>query len=793
MEIMSKRPEEKISTAAGESSYESGSDASRQKQSISCLQSSKMSVSDRTAATTIMMSTASMTIEPLDEEDDSMELQMTQKEHRYSVPLPPHPHSNAQTILRHDEQADEAHYDLREDANDDVEKGKLKFPPPEKLFGRQDDVKKLQALYNTTCESVQHDKVAMRMALLEGPSGVGKSCLVRHGLLQSSDVPLVATGKFNQHASHPFSAILQSLEELVSTVLQTEDPCAAKYAPPRGRTLWIQRLKKANFFASVEARLLSTFCPSLKPMFASLGKRQENADIDGNKTVSTSNTSMSSLSSSALDIDQCDMSQLASSLARFFHLLATPQQPLVWFLDDLQWADASSLELLRYVLLMGTEHSLSTEFFPLHRVLFVGAYQPIGSIQVADTSAAAKEGVHPLQALLDKLRENEGKDESASMACRMLELQVSNLRPKDILAFVRATLDDMPEEEAWPLTNALYSATLGNIFHCQQALEYLVRTNCLYYDVMFFSWQCNLPKNDNGEENNPPLLKDAVSQDVLQLVQSKMMACPKLLQALLIRAALAANTFFSGPLLRDLLQATGYPELTQRNFRVLLNQAIDEGFLLDSTWTLKDEQEVNNSELQYYQFSHDKVKEAALELASLLPQHEMEQLCLTIGTVLVEWAVQLTSPAFSGPTIVASNKEWMWFVAMNHFNSLPLGATLDHNNSTDNTMSSSCLSRKLSRTQLVEWNYRVADLALRKGSFQQSIEFLHAALRYLPEDEMWISRQYYTLSLRVYNKLMEIEFAQGNHSATKDAIAIILAKTRSPQDQITAHYIRIQV
>ena len=135
----------------------------------------------------------------------------------------------------------------------------------------------------------------------------------------------------------------------------------------------------------------------------------------------------------------------------------------------------------------------------------------------------------------------------------------------------------------------------------------------------------------------------------------------------------------------------------------------------------------------------------------------------------------------------------MWFVAMQHFNSLPLETLLDPDNCTEVSSSSRGISRKLYRTQLAEWNFRVAHLALRKGSFQQSIELLHSALRYLPEDEMWTSSQYYALSLRLHNKLMEIEFAQGNHEATKDAIAIILAKATSPHDQITAHYIRIQV
>ncbi|KAL3905366.1 MAG: hypothetical protein SGILL_009707, partial [Bacillariaceae sp.] len=380
----------------------------------------------------------------------------------------------------------------------------------------------------------------------------------------------------------------------------------------------------------------------------------------------------------------------------------------------------------------------------------------------------------------------------------MLDLQVSNLRPKDILAFTCATLDDMPEEEAWPLTNALYAATLGNIFHCKQALEYLVRTNCLYYDVMFFSWQYKLSSKKSSSSNNDgdddatseaaPLLEDAVSHDILQLVQSKMKSCSEQLQALLIRASFTANTYFSAALLFDLLQATGYPDMTESECRTLLRESEDEGFLLDGTWNLEEENE-SLAETQYYRFSHDKVKEAARELSSSMPPAERNQLQLSIATVLVEWAIQITATASSGPAVVSSSKEWMWFVALQHFNSLPLDVVLE----TEPDSASSYLSKKLYRTQLVEWNYKVADLSLRKGSFQQSINSLHSAIRFLPEEDMWTTDEYYSWSLRLYNKLMEIEFAQGNHEATKSAIAIILARTKSPQDRITAHYTRIQL
>ena len=48
--------------------------------------------------------------------------------------------------LRYDEQEDEAYYDERSDADDDVEKGKIKFSK-KKLYGRDKELQQLSHMY----------------------------------------------------------------------------------------------------------------------------------------------------------------------------------------------------------------------------------------------------------------------------------------------------------------------------------------------------------------------------------------------------------------------------------------------------------------------------------------------------------------------------------------------------------------------------------------------------------------------------------------------------------------------
>jgi len=94
---------------------------------------------------------------------------------------------------------------------------------------------------------------------------------------------------------------------------------------------------------------------------------------------------------------------------------------------------------------------------------------------------------------------------------------------------------------------------------------------------------------------------------------------------------------------------------------------------------------------------------------------------------------------------------------------------------------------------LAKWNQKVAHLSLRKGSFLEAIKFLRMAISYLPEEEMWTSKEYYDLTLQLHNRLMEIEFAQGDHSGTTDMIAVVLSHAGSHEDKVTAYYTQVQL
>ena len=140
-------------------------------------------------------------------------------------PAPPSPQTTRK--LRHDEQANEEYYDEREDADDDIEKGRIKFNP-DRLYGRDEELRRLHAIFRR----IQTTNAA-QIVFLPGYSGTGKSSLVRHFLRQirtgkdgngGSNLFWYISGKFEELQSpDPFSAIAQGLNKFCWWLCQQEE------------------------------------------------------------------------------------------------------------------------------------------------------------------------------------------------------------------------------------------------------------------------------------------------------------------------------------------------------------------------------------------------------------------------------------------------------------------------------------------------------------------------------------------------------------------------------------------
>ncbi len=180
---------------------------------------------------------------------------------------------------------------------------------PHKLYGRNTEM----ATLITTFDQVSQGQSALVM--ISGYAGVGKSALV-HELHQ----PIVEqqayfiTGKFDQvQRTTPYRAIAQALRDLIRQLLTEREDQLAR---------WKQRLLTA---LGSHAQLIIDVIPEVELI---VGSQPAAAALSPQETLS----------------------RFQRVFQRFMRVFCQPEHPLVIFLDDLQWADAASLNLLEWML-----------------------------------------------------------------------------------------------------------------------------------------------------------------------------------------------------------------------------------------------------------------------------------------------------------------------------------------------------------------------------------------------------------------------------------------------------------
>ena len=250
---------------------------------------------------------------------------------------------------------------------------------PEKLYGREREVETLLASFDRVVSGG-----APELVLISGYSGVGKSSVV--GELRPALVPprgLFASGKFDQSKRDvPYSTLAQAFGNLVGRLLGKSE---VDLAP------WREALREA---LGPNAGLIVDLVPDLKAIIG----RQPTA-------------------SAVLPQDAQRRFQLV--FRQFIGVFARAEHPLALFLDDLQWLDPATLDLL--------EDLLSRP--DLRHLLLIGAYR--------DNEVGA---THPLMRWLGKIRAHG----------RVQDIKLGALKTEDLVRLVADSLC-IEAEQATPL------------------------------------------------------------------------------------------------------------------------------------------------------------------------------------------------------------------------------------------------------------------------------------------------------------------------------------------------------
>ncbi len=148
---------------------------------------------------------------------------------------------------------------------------------------------------------------------------------------------------------------------------------------------------------------------------------------------------------------------------RFLGVFASPEHPLALFLDDLQWLDVATLDLLEHLV----THA------EVRHLLLVGAYR--------DNEVGP---AHPLLRTLEAIR---------TVDARVHEIVLSPLELHDVGKLVADTLHCQPERVR-PLAELAQEKTGGNPFFVIQFFISLADEGLLAFDRAASAWQWNIDR-----------------------------------------------------------------------------------------------------------------------------------------------------------------------------------------------------------------------------------------------------------------------------------------------------------
>jgi PAS domain S-box-containing protein len=294
---------------------------------------------------------------------------------------------------------------------------------PEKLYGREREINALLASFDRVVTNGTPELV-----LVSGYSGIGKSSVVNE-LYKVLVWPrgLFASGKFDQYKRDiPYATLGQAFQSLVRSLLsQSEDEL--------GR--WRDALCVA---LGPNGQLIVNLVPELELV---IGKQPPVADLPPQEA----------------------QNRFQMVFRNFLAVFARKEHPLALFLDDLQWLDAATLDLLEHLV----THS------EVRHLLLVGAYR--------DNEVSPS---HPLLRTLDAIRK---------AGARIQEVVLAPLGLDDLGQLIADAMHCEPER-ARALAQLVQEKTGGNPFFAIQFFTALAEEGLLAFDPVTQAWQWNIDR-----------------------------------------------------------------------------------------------------------------------------------------------------------------------------------------------------------------------------------------------------------------------------------------------------------
>lgn len=424
-----------------------------------------------------------------------------------------------------------------------------KFHIPYKLYGREENLETLLSIFDKA--SREHAEILF----VKGYAGIGKSSLVHE--VQKPIVEkrgFFISGKFDQFKKNvPYSALIQAFQAFIHQLLSETNENIEQ---------WRQKFLSA---LGPNAQLIIEVIPQLKLI---IGEHSPPPNLDFKSAES----------------------RFLFVFARFLESCLTKEHPLVIFIDDLQWADFSSLQFIQFFMNDLTHKHL----------LFICSYR---DNEIDQT--------HPLIRMIHELKEVRGT---------IPEIEVNPLTLTSIQMMIHDAFFT-PIEETLGLADIVNKKTHGNPFFIIQFLKVLYQQNLLFFDPHAQCWRWDLTAIYNLE----------VTDNVADLITKKLEGMDPILVSLLKTASAIGHTF-------DLLTVAHIQKISVIEAASILWKAMQEELIFSKNgiqdFIMQDNELITDqlANSLFFSFQHDRIQQAAYQL---IPIEDRPLLHVTIGRTLL--------------------------------------------------------------------------------------------------------------------------------------------------------------
>jgi predicted ATPase/signal transduction histidine kinase len=420
-----------------------------------------------------------------------------------------------------------------------------RFETPQKLYGRSAETQVLLQSFERVARG------GVEAVMVSGQGGIGKTSLV-----QEIYQPITrrrgyfVSGKFDQLQQNvPFSALVAALQDLVQQLLtESEEAIAA----------WRRSIREAVY---PNGQLIVDVLPALELI---IGKQPKVPELEAFEAQNRFNL----------------------VFQNFVQVFCKRAHPLVLFLDDMQWADPASLNLMTLIVSARATESL----------LLVTTYR--------DNEVSAN---HPFMIAVS---------EQAKQGVQIHSISLSALDAPEVAEFVADSLrQDAPA--AMPLAEIVHQKTGGNPFFMRQFLQALYASKLVFFDPQQRAFRYDLTAVKNA----------SITENVAEFLAAKLEKLPRATRDVLRVAAAIGNRF-------ELKVLAGVDERSAVETAANLKPAIDDGLIAPLSGLESADPEALSAPLVYgrFTFLHDRVQQASY---AMLSNAEKPALHLAIGRALL--------------------------------------------------------------------------------------------------------------------------------------------------------------